>query len=160
MTHKISILSECYPEAFLQINFSKNIFYIYNLPIKWHQFLMCSHIYNLLIERDICDCRNVSIKFPCIYLWLSSRDLLVFSVRVSFFYSCFCIIFLHYSLNYSKCTTLLEKYLTFFFCENLVNCNEACLHEATLNLHRHTSIFLPPVNSISWWQAAFERSSV
>ena len=29
----------------------------------------------------------------------------------------------------------LEKYLTFFYCENLVDFNEAHLHEATLNLH-------------------------
>ena len=33
-------------------------------------------------------------------------------------------------------TILLEKYLT-FFCENLVDFNEARLHEATLNLHTH-----------------------
>ena len=33
--------------------------------------------------------------------------------------------------------TLLEKYLTLFFCENLVIFNEARLHEATLNLHTH-----------------------
>ena len=32
-------------------------------------------------------------------------------------------------------TTLLKKYQTFFFCENLVDFNEACLHEATLNFH-------------------------
>ena len=34
--------------------------------------------------------------------------------------------------------------------------NEAGLHEATLNLHMHACIFFPSVNSISWWQAAFE----
>ena len=39
-------------------------------------------------------------------------------------------------LNY---TTLLKKYPT-FFCENLVDFNEAQLHEATLNPHTHTWI--------------------
>ena len=34
-------------------------------------------------------------------------------------------------------TTLLEKYPTLFFYENLVDVNEARLHEATLNLHTH-----------------------
>jgi len=30
---------------------------------------------------------------------------------------------------------MLEKYPYFYFCENLVDFNEARLHEATLNLH-------------------------
>ena len=34
-------------------------------------------------------------------------------------------------------TTLIEKYPTLFFCENLVDLNEVRLHEATLNLHMH-----------------------
>ena len=38
------------------------------------------------------------------------------------------------------CTTLLEKYPTFFFCVNLVEFNEARLHEATLNLRTHAWI--------------------
>ena len=29
----------------------------------------------------------------------------------------------------------------FFFCKNLVDFNEACFHEATLNLHMHVLIF-------------------
>ena len=36
-------------------------------------------------------------------------------------------------------TLLLEKYVTFFFCEHLVDFNEAHLHEATLNLHLHAA---------------------
>jgi hypothetical protein len=32
---------------------------------------------------------------------------------------------------------LLEKHPTLFFCENLVDSNEAHFHEATLNLHTH-----------------------
>ena len=35
-------------------------------------------------------------------------------------------------------TALLEKYPTLFvFCKNLVDFNEASLHEVTLNLHTH-----------------------
>ena len=34
-------------------------------------------------------------------------------------------------------TTLLERYPTLFFCENLEDFNEARLYEATLNLHTH-----------------------
>ena len=41
------------------------------------------YIFSLLIEKDICDCRNVSVKLPCVYVCLSSGDLFVFSARVS-----------------------------------------------------------------------------
>ena len=43
-------------------------------------------------------------------------------------------------------------YPTFFF-ENLVDFNEARLHEANFNRIRE---FVPPVNSISLFQTAFE----
>ena len=33
--------------------------------------------------------------------------------------------------------TLLDTYPTFFLCENLMDINEACLHEATFNRHMH-----------------------
>ena len=43
---------------------------------------------------------------------------------------------------------LLEKYPTLLFiCENLVDFNEACLHEETLNLHTYVSIF--PMSIVS-----------
>ena len=44
----------------------------------------------VLIEKDICDCRNVSVKLPCVYVCLSSWDLFIISVRVSSLYSNFC----------------------------------------------------------------------
>ena len=38
--------------------------------------LLRSHTITLfLIEKDICDCRNVSVKTPCVYLCLLSGDL-------------------------------------------------------------------------------------
>ena len=36
------------------------------------------HIYPLLIEQDLCECQNISIKFPftlLVYLSLSFRDI-------------------------------------------------------------------------------------
>ena len=38
-------------------------------------------------------------------------------------------------------TNMLEKYSNFFFCENLVDLNEARLHEAILNPHINACIF-------------------
>ena len=37
---------------------------------------------------------------------------------------------------------VLEKYPTFFFCENLMDFNEAHLHEESLNLHTNMWIFI------------------
>ena len=57
--------------------------------------LSCVHIiYSLLIEKDICDRQNVSIKLLCVFVCLSSRDLLIFWVSFLFF----CI--LQYLLDY------------------------------------------------------------
>ena len=48
--------------------------------------LPCVHnVYSLLIEKDICDCWNVSIKLPCVCVCLSSGDLFTLSVKVSYF---------------------------------------------------------------------------
>ena len=46
--------------------------------------------YSLMIEKDIYDCRNLSVKLPCVYVCLSSRDLFIFSARVVSFFSYFC----------------------------------------------------------------------
>ena len=45
-------------------------------------FFLCVHKQFLVIEKDICDCQNVSVKLPSIYFYLSSRDPLIFSARV------------------------------------------------------------------------------
>ena len=43
---------------------------------------MFTYIYSLLIEKDLCDCRNILVKtFMC----LSSGDLFIFSIRVFLF---------------------------------------------------------------------------
>ena len=57
--------------------------------------MVCTYIYSLLIEKDPCECWNISVKFVCalfIYLYLSSRELFIFSVSFSSFYSYFCVI--------------------------------------------------------------------
>ena len=45
-----------------------------------------TYIYSLLIEKNIRDCRNVSVKLPCVYMCLSSGDPFNFSMRVSSFF--------------------------------------------------------------------------
>ena len=41
-----------------------------------------TYIYSLLIEQDICDRQNVSIKLLCICVCRSPRDLLIFSFHI------------------------------------------------------------------------------
>ena len=33
-----------------------------------------AYTYSLLIEKDICDCWNISVKLPCVYVFLSFRS--------------------------------------------------------------------------------------
>ena len=46
-------------------------------------YCVFTYIYSLLIEKDLFECENISVKFPCVYLCFSSRDFFIFSVRVS-----------------------------------------------------------------------------
>ena len=56
--------------------------------------LPCVHIHlSILIEKSICDCQNVSIKLPCVYMCLSSRDLFILLVRVSSFFLLSCYLY-------------------------------------------------------------------
>jgi len=52
-------------------------------------FTMCSHTFTLLIEKDICDSWNISIKLQCVCLCLLPRDLFFFFGRDSSFFSYF-----------------------------------------------------------------------
>ena len=47
--------------------------------------------------------------------------------------------------------TTVRKVSDFFFCKNLVDFNEARLHEMTLNLHMHTWIFPRQFMASSIW---------
>ena len=49
-----------------------------NVNVCKHMVKMAPHIYSLLIDKDVCDCGNISVKFPCAYVCLSSRDLFIF----------------------------------------------------------------------------------
>ena len=51
-----------------------------------------TYIYPLLIEKDNCDSRNVSVKLLFVYVCLSSRDFVTFSVSFSSFFSYFFVI--------------------------------------------------------------------
>jgi hypothetical protein len=48
-----------------------------------------TYIYSLLIKKDICDRRNVSINLLYVCVCLLFRDLFIFSVRVYSFFSYF-----------------------------------------------------------------------
>ena len=73
----------------------------------WKRIIVYGHtIKRHHVHSHFCESRNISIKFPSallVYLCLSSRDLFIFSVRVSTFYSYFYVIhtsILSFSSNY------------------------------------------------------------
>ena len=51
-----------------------------NTQQRW-SYLYCvfTYIYSLLTKKGILDCRNLSVNLPCVYVWLSSGDLFIFS---------------------------------------------------------------------------------
>jgi hypothetical protein len=61
--------------------------------VTWrHLYCVFTYIYSFLIEKDLRQCRNVSLKFMCallVYLCLSSRDLSIFSVIPIFVLFCY-----------------------------------------------------------------------
>ena len=57
-----------------------------------HLYCMFTYIYSFLIEKEICDCRNLSVKLPCIYMCLSFGNLFIFSLNVFSFFSYFRVI--------------------------------------------------------------------
>ena len=60
-----------------------------NVKIALHLiFTVFTHIYSLLIDKDLCESRNISIKCPCallVYLCLSSRDPSIFFSKFHLF---------------------------------------------------------------------------
>ena len=61
--------------------------------VTWyHLYWVFIYIYSLLIDKQIFESQNISIKFLCallVYLCISSRDFFSFSVRVPPFYPYF-----------------------------------------------------------------------
>ena len=75
-----------------------NTLEVFHSSGEWVQifFTMCSHTSTLLIEEDICDCRNISNKFPCVCVCLSSGNLFIFCKSFPFLFHFFYIVyFLH-----------------------------------------------------------------
>ena len=63
------------------------------LLISWsncrHLYCVFTFTYSLLLERDLCECRNPSVKFPhtlLVYLCLSSGDLFIFGESFPFLF--------------------------------------------------------------------------
>ena len=56
-------------------------------------------MYSLLIVKDICDRRNVSVKFPCAYVCFWSGDLFIFSIIVCSLFS----YFLKWKIRLARC---------------------------------------------------------
>ena len=55
----------------------------FSKTLMWcHLYRLFRYIYSPLIEKDLRDRRNISIKFLYVYLCLSSGDLFIFSIRV------------------------------------------------------------------------------
>ena len=53
-----------------------------------HLYWLFIYIYSLLIEEDIFDRQNISVKLPCVYVCLSSGYLFIFKIFfLSFFLS-------------------------------------------------------------------------
>jgi Putative transcriptional repressor regulating G2/M transition len=65
---------------------------------------------SLLIEKDLCECWSLSVKFPCVYLCLSCRNF-IFSIRVFLLYSYFCCIY----LMFVSCTKKFKMKFWFMF---------------------------------------------
>ena len=81
-------------DDFHSISFLPPLPVLYPLWWKFYKTLMClyhvfTYIYSLLKEKEVCDHRNVTIKLPCVCVCLSPRDIFIFSVIVSSFFSYF-----------------------------------------------------------------------
>jgi hypothetical protein len=61
-----------------------------SLTIRLYYVFTC--IYFLLIKKDICDRRNISIKFQCVCVCLSSGDFFIFRLEFSLCFPIFCLI--------------------------------------------------------------------
>ena len=62
------------------------IFHV-KIMMTWRRlYCLFTCIYTLLIEKDICDCRNISVKLPCVNMCISSRDLFIISESFLFLF--------------------------------------------------------------------------
>ena len=68
------------------IPISHLLWWHFSKTLMWRH--LYTYIYSLLLEKDICDRRNNSIKHPCVCVTFARRSL-IFSVRVSSSFSHF-----------------------------------------------------------------------
>ena len=81
-----SIISVSVSIADWKLQYIYSFHSIFLLPVLqphwWHfsKTPMWHHLYSysLLIDKNICDCQNISIKLPCVCVCLSSKDLFIF----------------------------------------------------------------------------------
>ena len=74
----------------LPLPVSQPLWLHFSKTLMWrHLYCVFIYIYSLLIEKNICDHQNVSIKLPCVFVCLLSGDLFIFLVRVSSFFPYF-----------------------------------------------------------------------
>ena len=59
--------------------------------VRWRRlYHVFTYISSLMIDKDICDRRNVSIKLPCVCVCFSSGDLFIFIGKSFLFFPYFC----------------------------------------------------------------------
>ena len=77
------------------LNYKKNsiarlLWWHFSIAVTWCRLYRAfTYIYPLLIEKDIWDRWNISVKLLCVRVCLSSTDLFIFLIRVSSFFSYF-----------------------------------------------------------------------
>ena len=70
--------------------------------ISYLDIFTVRYIYSLLIDKDFCECQNISVKFPSGFLSLPSGDLFIFLVKVNPIYCYFRFTFELFILNSSR----------------------------------------------------------
>jgi hypothetical protein len=121
--------------------------------LRWH----VRYIYSLLIEKDIGDQWNISVKLPCVYEYFSYGELNFFRksyLSLSLF-SCYCVSRTSVLSLSTWNIYMLESIRFFFFAFQW-----SALVWGDLEPSYACMNFSPPVKSIRWWQAAYESGSV
>ena len=111
--------------------------------LTWHRIY---HVFTyscfFLIEKDICNRQNISIKLPCVYLCFSSRSLYFFSERLLFhsYFSGKILLFMFYGCTSNEFATF--KYII-VICFQLMEVIQMCellitiLRCSTLHFYIH-----------------------
>ena len=77
--------------------------------LAWrHLYCVFIYIYSLLVEKGICECQNVLVKYQCVYVCLWAGDLLIFFCRNFPFLYKSIIVYFSYFFNYNYLCTFLH----------------------------------------------------